>query len=503
MLYNPPVNATDPNQAYVDANAQVGIQGSSPPAHSIEYPQREIVNAVTLSGLTPTNNDLTQLWQAMQRVSSLYAVDQGSVNNVVISPTLTPISYVAGLAYLVKIAVTNTGAATINVANLGARSITRISGAALQAGDLVSGGICLMTYDGLRFQAETLAATSISEQSLWHYGVDTGTVNHLVSTVTPGIANYDLGLTALVFAANTNTGATNVNLNGLGVKNIVSTQGSALTSGMITSGCFALIAFDGTNFELLSIFGTVTGGGGGGFAPYFVSVKSATITSPPGSPATGDTYLIPPGATGSWSGLSNQVTQWSGTAWVTLNVPIETMVGVADQDDFWKRIVGGTWRSIFATVAEAAAGASSTLAVTPLDLRRYATILGPLRVPWVAVNSITVATPPGSPTLGDIYVIPPGATGAWSGLTNYMAQWDGGTWRTLLPPARTVIGCIDTNDTQFYTGTGWRSFWATPAEALLGQSTVLGITPADLAYVLAHQASGDELITDLFFYGCF
>ena len=45
--------------------------------------------------------------------------------------------------------------------------------------------------------------------------------------------------------------------------------------------------------------------------------KSLTTTAPPASPADGDVYIVPSGATGAWSGKTNQVTRWSGamSAW--------------------------------------------------------------------------------------------------------------------------------------------------------------------------------------------
>lgn len=37
--------------------------------------------------------------------------------------------------------------------------------------------------------------------------------------------------------------------------------------------------------------------------------------APPGSPAIGDRYLVPPDATGAWTGLANQIAEWNGSAW--------------------------------------------------------------------------------------------------------------------------------------------------------------------------------------------
>jgi hypothetical protein len=61
-------------------------------------------------------------------------------------------AYAAGIVYALKANHTNTGAATINIDTLGVKSIVTPSGAALVAGDLVSGGLYLLIYDGTNFQ---------------------------------------------------------------------------------------------------------------------------------------------------------------------------------------------------------------------------------------------------------------------------------------------------------------------------------------------------------------
>lgn len=65
MRYTPPPGSTDPDAPYV--TGQPGVRRGSPvPAEAVEDPQREIVKVITEAGLTPDNDDLTQLWQAIQ-----------------------------------------------------------------------------------------------------------------------------------------------------------------------------------------------------------------------------------------------------------------------------------------------------------------------------------------------------------------------------------------------------------------------------------------------------
>lgn len=42
------------------------------------------------------------------------------------------------------------------------------------------------------------------------------------------------------------------------------------------------------------------------------TVKNNTLTTPPGSPATGDAYIVPAGATGAWSSQTNKIAVWQG-----------------------------------------------------------------------------------------------------------------------------------------------------------------------------------------------
>lgn len=49
---------------------------------------------------------------------------------------------------------------------------------------------------------------------------------------------------------------------------------------------------------------------------YHLSVKNRTLTTPPGSPAAGDTHIVAASATGAWATHDGHVAVWSGTAWV-------------------------------------------------------------------------------------------------------------------------------------------------------------------------------------------
>jgi hypothetical protein len=83
---------------------------------------------------------------------------------------------------------TNTGAVTMNIDALGAKAVTRDGSTALIAGDIVSGQVAVIVYDGTRFQLQkanafgTLTATTINTTNL----TATGTVNLTGATVSNG-----------------------------------------------------------------------------------------------------------------------------------------------------------------------------------------------------------------------------------------------------------------------------------------------------------------------------
>jgi hypothetical protein len=62
------------------------------------------------------------------------------------------------------------------------------------------------------------------------------------------------------------------------------------------------------------------------------TVLSATTTAPPGSPADGDTYYVPTGATGAWAGHAGEVATWDEeeSEWVFETVDGAPVVYVAD-----------------------------------------------------------------------------------------------------------------------------------------------------------------------------
>jgi hypothetical protein len=96
-------------------------------------------------------SDAANLGQVQSTAAKLIASVAG-VDTVtgIMSPTLT--AYAAGQLFYFVAAGANTGAVTLNIDGLGAKTVTRDGATALAAGDINSGEIVVVIYDGTRFQ---------------------------------------------------------------------------------------------------------------------------------------------------------------------------------------------------------------------------------------------------------------------------------------------------------------------------------------------------------------
>src|SRR5262245_44932794 len=93
MKYNQPFGISDPNAPYINGDPEIGREGSIPPAESIEYPQREIVNVIAYNGFTPDNADLTQLTRGIQRQNPNWVnIFGGTANALTCAPLPAPAS---------------------------------------------------------------------------------------------------------------------------------------------------------------------------------------------------------------------------------------------------------------------------------------------------------------------------------------------------------------------------------------------------------------------------
>ena len=85
-------------------------------------------------------------WAGAAGDNGQYAVDSGAVNALVVAMNPPITAYAKGAVCSFKVAVTNTGACTINAGG-GAVALVRNDGTAMQAGDLIAGAVYTAVYD--------------------------------------------------------------------------------------------------------------------------------------------------------------------------------------------------------------------------------------------------------------------------------------------------------------------------------------------------------------------
>lgn len=108
----------------------------------------------------------------------------------------------------------------------------------------------IATYAGAPFLKTKMYALSW-QGSAW---ADSGAANVMVATINPGPASLAAltGVTLKITMANSNTGATTLNINGLGAISVVTQAGAALGSGALVAGGIYQFVYNGTNFMYMA-----------------------------------------------------------------------------------------------------------------------------------------------------------------------------------------------------------------------------------------------------------
>lgn len=117
--------------------------------------------------------------ESKQKVSQsgaeIYAADAGANDTyaITLSPALS--AYTTGMAIRFKANTANTGAATLNVNSLGAKTIVKGVNTTLADGDIAAGMFCTVIYDGTNFVLQNQNANTITQSflGLFKNGLDT------------------------------------------------------------------------------------------------------------------------------------------------------------------------------------------------------------------------------------------------------------------------------------------------------------------------------------------
>ena len=96
-------------------------------------------------------------------------------------------------------------------------------------------------------------ATALNDANTYsNYAADTGVANAYVVTLTGVSTTYSAGLRIQFKAGAANTGASTLNVNSGGTKNITFQDASALSSGTIAANAIVDVMYDGTQFLLMN-----------------------------------------------------------------------------------------------------------------------------------------------------------------------------------------------------------------------------------------------------------
>jgi microcystin-dependent protein len=194
----------------------------------------------------------------------LYGTDNGSANVVQASFPLPSTTIADNQPFWVKIKNTNTGATTFTP-NPGIVSASPVVGAAhqaLQGGELVANGRALFIWrqditsyvlvECTGGAMQTAAATAsqhtpqagqVQRNAFNYASAAGGTANALTATLTPAPTSYTDDLTVVVRVASANTGATTLNVNGLGATAVVGAGHQPLQGGELAANGFACFAY--------------------------------------------------------------------------------------------------------------------------------------------------------------------------------------------------------------------------------------------------------------------
>lgn len=178
---------------------------------------------------------------------------------ITITPAIT--AYADGQVFVFEADVANTGAASLNVSGLGAKTIKKYGSKDLETNDIAAGSIVTVIYD---LDSDTMmlqtpvAKQQVSQDGAEIYGADAGASDTYAATLSPAPTAYSGGQVYRIYCNTANTGAATLNINGLGAKDIRKNGSAALETGDILAGQIIEVVYDAVAgyFQLISPIAT-------------------------------------------------------------------------------------------------------------------------------------------------------------------------------------------------------------------------------------------------------
>lgn len=165
------INYTSINGSNELVGVTRGCEGYSAHTH--------LPSAVIQFTLSATHlNDLTDVVNGIKAKDLVTTA--GGTTTYTLTPTPAVGAYVTGQEFNIKMNATNTGASTINVSGLGAKSLTKGGATALASGDLLINATYTIIYDGTQFQVIGISGSGATAATRAENA--TGTSNTLMLT---------------------------------------------------------------------------------------------------------------------------------------------------------------------------------------------------------------------------------------------------------------------------------------------------------------------------------
>lgn len=156
------------------------------------------------STTTPTNTNKYITQSDFQKGAEVYAADSVGTDSyaITLSPAIS--AYSAGMIFTLKLGAANTGAATLNVNGVGAKTIKKNYNSDLATGDLLASQIIEVAYDAANDCWQLLSPVATAGLTL----AKIGETSHDVSSTTSTVIAHGLGKTPKLVRINMLTDST-------------------------------------------------------------------------------------------------------------------------------------------------------------------------------------------------------------------------------------------------------------------------------------------------------
>lgn len=255
--YDGTASITTQNQFATKAYADTLAIAGAPTASTTVQGLVEEATQAEVDARTTTGGTGAKLFAPLDKIrASLYhdyAADAGANDTYAVTITPAPTAYTTGMVIVFKANTVNTGACTINVNSLGAKSLKMNKDLDPVDGYIKAGADVMAVYDGTNFQILSVSGKpSISQTGGEVYAASTSGNDTYAITLVPAPTAYATGMVVRAKVDTANTGAATMNVNSLGAITIKKNVSSDLETGDILANQIIELIYDGTNFQLLT-----------------------------------------------------------------------------------------------------------------------------------------------------------------------------------------------------------------------------------------------------------